>query len=74
MAPPANLAMKKRNFDPKKFLATIGAGRKVVAFPKKQTIYAQGDVADAVFYIQAGQGSTHGRIQDWQGSTPGHIE
>ena len=37
------LAKKKRDFDPKKFLATIGEGRKVVAFPKKQTIFAQGD-------------------------------
>jgi hypothetical protein len=31
------LAKKKRDFDPKKFLATIGEGRKVVVFPKKQT-------------------------------------
>jgi CRP/FNR family cyclic AMP-dependent transcriptional regulator len=46
---------KTGNFDPKKFLATIGEGRKVVAFPKKQTIFAQGDAADAVFYIQEGK-------------------
>lgn len=49
------LAQKKRDFDPKKFLATIGEGRKVVSFPKKQTIFSQGDAADAVFYIQEGQ-------------------
>jgi CRP/FNR family cyclic AMP-dependent transcriptional regulator len=49
------LAKKKRDFDPKKFLATIGEGRKVVAFPKKQTIFAQGDAADSVFYIQGGK-------------------
>ena len=48
-------AKKKCDFDPKKFLATIGAGRKVVAFPKKQTIYAQGDAADSVFYVQEGK-------------------
>ena len=48
-------AKKKRDFDPKKFLATIGEGRKVVAFPKKQTIFAQGDAADSVFYIQGGK-------------------
>jgi len=30
-------AKKKRDFDPKNFLAIIGEGRKVVAFPKKQT-------------------------------------
>ena len=49
------LAKKKRDFDPKKFLATIGEGRKVVAFPKKQIIFTQGDAADSVFYIQAGK-------------------
>ena len=49
------LAKKKFDFDPKKFLATIGEGRKVVVFPKKQTIFTQGDAADAVFYIQKGK-------------------
>jgi CRP-like cAMP-binding protein len=44
-----------REFDPQEFLATIGEGRKVVSFPKKQTIFAQGDAADAVFYIQEGK-------------------
>ena len=44
-----------RAFDPRKFLDTIGAGRKVVVFSKKQAIFAQGDVADAVFYIQEGK-------------------
>jgi CRP-like cAMP-binding protein len=48
-------AKKKSNFEPQKFLATIGRGRKVVSFLKKQTIFAQGDVADAVFYIQKGK-------------------
>src|SRR5579864_1179145 len=46
---------KKREFDPNTFLATIGAGRKIVSAPKKQTIFAQGDKADAVFYIQEGK-------------------
>jgi hypothetical protein len=48
-------AKKKRDFDPRKFLATIGEGRKVVAFPRKQTIFTQGDASDAVFYIQEGK-------------------
>jgi CRP/FNR family transcriptional regulator, cyclic AMP receptor protein len=52
--PPA-LAERNYDFDPRKFLATIGEGRKVVAFPKRQTVYAQGDPADAVFYIQTGK-------------------
>jgi len=45
----------KRDFDPHGFLATIGEGRKVVPFAKKQTIFAQGDAADALFYIQSGK-------------------
>ncbi len=49
------LTKNDRDFDPRQFLATIGEGRKAVAFPKKQTIFAQGDPADAVFYIQAGK-------------------
>ena len=48
-------ATKKREFDPKKFLATIGEGRTVVTFSKKQIIFAQGDSADVVFYIQGGK-------------------
>ncbi len=46
---------KRRYFDPDAFLATIGEGRRCCAFPSKQTIFAQGDVADAVFYIQTGK-------------------
>ncbi len=48
---------KPYDFDPKKFLATIGEGRRVVQFSKKQAIFAQGDPADAVFYLQ------HGKVQ-----------
>ena len=48
-------AKKKRGFDPKQFLATIGEAREVLAVSKKQTIFTQGDAADAVFYIQEGK-------------------
>ena len=51
----AATSKKKLDFDPRKFLATIGEGRKVVAVPKKQTIFAQGAPADAVFFIQEGK-------------------
>jgi CRP/FNR family cyclic AMP-dependent transcriptional regulator len=51
----AALPKNDRVFDPKTFLATIGEGRKVVVVPKKQTIFAQGDLANAVFYIQEGK-------------------
>ena len=53
--PSPKSANKRRDFDPKKFLSTIGDGRKSVTFPRKQTIFAQGDAADAVFYIQKGK-------------------
>ncbi len=49
------LATKKCDLGAKKFLATFGEGGKVVAFPQKQTIFTQGDTADAVFYIQEGK-------------------
>ncbi len=55
MAPPTNSTKKKRAFDPREFLATIGEGRQVVPFPKKQAIFAQGDAADSIFYIQEGK-------------------
>src|SRR5271156_6386584 len=53
--PKAPNGKKQREFDPTTFLATIGEGRKNVAVEKKQTIFAQGDGADAVFYIQTGK-------------------
>ena len=42
-------------FDPKTFLSTIDGGRKVEAFARKKTIFAQGDSSNAVFYIQKGK-------------------
>lgn len=52
---PGAVAKKSREFDPEALLAVIGEGRKAVLFPKKQTIFAQGDPADAVFYLQTGK-------------------
>jgi hypothetical protein len=48
---PRAAAKKLSKFDTKTFLSTINGGRKIKAFPKKQTIFAQGDSSDAVFYI-----------------------
>ena len=54
--PPAAASKKLSKFDPKTFLSTInGGGRKIEAFPKKQTVFAQGDSSDAVFYIKEGK-------------------
>lgn len=55
LAAPTASAEKKPHFDPKKFLATIGEGRKAVVFSRKQTILAQGDGADSLFFIQTGK-------------------
>jgi CRP/FNR family transcriptional regulator, cyclic AMP receptor protein len=46
---------KKRDFDPKRFLATIGEGRRTLPVEKKQTIYAQGAACDSVFYLREGK-------------------
>src|SRR6266513_512305 len=48
-------ARKRIKFDPKTFLSTIDGGRKIADFPKKQPIFVQGDLSDAVFYIQKGK-------------------
>jgi len=48
-------AKARRDFDSKIFLSTIGDGRQIVSFRKKQIIFAQGDATDAVFVIQKGK-------------------
>jgi len=48
-------ARKHRKFHLLTFLSTIDNGRKIVAFFRKQPIFAQGDSADAVFYIRKGK-------------------
>src|SRR5277367_268172 len=42
-------------FDPTVFLATVDGGRTISKYRKNETIFRQGDPADAVFYIQKGQ-------------------
>ncbi|HEY4940638.1 MAG TPA: Crp/Fnr family transcriptional regulator [Rhizomicrobium sp.] len=45
----------KTQFDPKDFLAKVGGGRSIAKCRKNHRIFAQGDEADAVFYIQKGE-------------------
>jgi CRP-like cAMP-binding protein len=45
----------KDSFNPLQFLAKVGAGKTILEFQKNQTLFAQGDVADTVFYIQKGK-------------------
>jgi CRP/FNR family transcriptional regulator, cyclic AMP receptor protein len=42
-------------FDPREFLAIVGEGKTILEFRKDHVVFAQGDVADAVFYIQKGR-------------------
>jgi len=46
---------RTRLFDPNAFLARAGIGRTVHHFSQKQTVFSQGERADAVFYIQEGK-------------------
>jgi CRP/FNR family transcriptional regulator, cyclic AMP receptor protein len=42
-------------FDPHTFLAKVDTGRTLVAYQALHPIFTQGEVADAVFYLQDGQ-------------------
>jgi CRP/FNR family transcriptional regulator, cyclic AMP receptor protein len=42
-------------FDPEAFLTRSGLGKQVLNLKKNETAYAQGDAADAIFYVQKGQ-------------------
>jgi CRP/FNR family transcriptional regulator, cyclic AMP receptor protein len=44
----------KNTFDPKVFLAKVGKGKTMLKFHSNQKVFAQGEVADTVFYIQKG--------------------
>jgi len=48
-------AKKKSDFDPYAFISTIGNGREMISFQKKETIFAQGDPTDGLFFIQKGK-------------------
>ena len=42
-------------FDAKDFLARAGLGKKILNLQKNEAAYAQGDPADAIFYVQKGR-------------------
>ena len=46
---------RKAAFDPKQFLAKVGDGKSISKYQKDQIVFRQGEVADAVFYIQSGK-------------------
>jgi CRP/FNR family transcriptional regulator, cyclic AMP receptor protein len=45
----------KVSFDPKKFLARVGEGKTITKYQNNQIVFSQGDLADAVFYVQKGK-------------------
>src|ERR1700683_2018352 len=45
----------KLPFDPKVFLAKVNGGRVISNYRKDQTVFRQGDPANAVFYIRSGK-------------------
>jgi CRP/FNR family transcriptional regulator, cyclic AMP receptor protein len=45
----------KKSFNVKVFLTTVEGGRSVSNYRKNRKIFAQGDVADSVLYVQEGQ-------------------
>jgi CRP/FNR family transcriptional regulator, cyclic AMP receptor protein len=45
----------KITFDPSAFLAKVGEGKTISRLRKNEIIFSQGEVADAVFYIQKGR-------------------
>jgi CRP/FNR family transcriptional regulator, cyclic AMP receptor protein len=46
---------RKPHFNPHAFLSTMGRGREIVSLKKKETVFAQGDVTDGLFFIQKGK-------------------
>jgi CRP/FNR family transcriptional regulator, cyclic AMP receptor protein len=45
----------QRPFDSKAFLAKVGEGKTIAEYVKDQVVFAQGDVADTIYYIQKGR-------------------
>ena len=46
---------RKSAFDPKTFLAKVGDGKAISKYQKDQIVFSQGDVGDAVYFIQKGK-------------------
>jgi len=45
----------KDSFDPREFLAKLGTGKTISKYRKDQIVFAQGEKADTVFYLQKGR-------------------
>jgi CRP/FNR family cyclic AMP-dependent transcriptional regulator len=47
--------MGRKGFDSTVFLSKVGAGKAILSCHKGETIFTQGDTADAVFFVQTGK-------------------
>ena len=45
----------KKPFDPKMFLSVVGTGKTVSKYRKGEVIFAQGEMADSIYYLQRGR-------------------
>ena len=45
----------KQSFDPQAFLAKVGTGKTILKYRKGRVIFAQGEEADRIFYVQSGK-------------------
>lgn len=55
VAVPSTAPSQPLPFDPNTFLAKVGEGRSLVDYRKDKIVFAQGDPADAVFYLRQGK-------------------
>src|SRR6266446_4088538 len=55
MADISQIQALENGFDPRAFLARAGGGKTIERCAKNQKIFSQGDIADAVFFIQKGK-------------------
>jgi CRP/FNR family transcriptional regulator, cyclic AMP receptor protein len=58
MSKRSEIALSKRGvsaFDPATFLAKVGDGKSISKYQRGKIVFSQGDVGDAVFYIQTGE-------------------
>jgi CRP/FNR family transcriptional regulator, cyclic AMP receptor protein len=47
--------LRKSTFNPARFLASAGVGRRIVQIKSKHTFFAQGHPAECVYYLQSGR-------------------
>jgi CRP/FNR family cyclic AMP-dependent transcriptional regulator len=51
----AVIQIQNEVFDPRAFLGRVGAGKTIEKYAKGQKIFSQGEIADALFFIQKGK-------------------